>query len=59
MVVHGRSAAGMAAEVPMGLVEATSFTSASTPASAVSKQAPLPPMSGYFIAAPTTWAYCV
>ena len=43
---HGFSASGIAALVPMGLVEVSSAASASTPAAAAVAHAAEPPMSG-------------
>ena len=44
---QGRSAAGMSADAPMGVVDVTSARSAATPAAATAAQRGEPPTSGY------------
>ena len=56
---HGRSAAGMLALAPIGLVDRTSVCSSAVAFATRAAHAPPPPMGGYASAAPTTSAYCV
>ena len=56
---HGRSAAGMLALAPIGLVDRTSARSSAVAFVTRAAHAPPPPMGGYASAAPTTSAYCV